>query len=595
MKKILESKINDMKIRNKLIFTYLIVAITTVSIAGVYLTNKMTDIVVNKSITEAYTNVESMKNRMEEVINLATRVSEIIYSDEKLSSMLSKEYKTYGEVVEAYSNYSELRKYVKYYNEFSSITLYVDNDTLLQNSEITRTTDDIKGEEWYEKAIKDNGKISWVYKKDELTNLYYLSLVRAMKDDSGKNIGVITINLSPSALKKISKSNDQNNIIAVDYQTVSLVKNYKIQEEDISGQLIKVSDDTEDNETSIIKTNYNNQKSYILQNKFNIDKAPFNEFEILIILPITNITNATDKVIFNSLIVIIISIIFSLLLIMFFSKTISNRISVLSEEMNRVVNGDFNIQNKISGNDEIGKLYRDLIVMIKSIKNLINEVYVEKLQKEKLKSSQKEMEFKMLSSQINPHFLYNTLETIRMKAICVNQKDIANIVKKLGVILRRNLEISGKIVSLESELDAIKDYLEIQSIRFEGKVRYDIKISEKINISKYKIVPLLLQPIVENAFIHGIEDKKEKGSIAINIFRKDDKTCIEINDNGVGISKNKLEEIKESLKNNESSNGKRIGIKNVNQRIKLYYGEKYGLEFESEIEKGTKITLNLPI
>lgn len=584
--------INNMKIKNKLILTYLIVAITTVSVVGIYLTNKMTNIVINKSITEAESNAKSMQNRVEEVIRIATRVSDLIYSDEKLCSMVSKEYNTYAEVVDAYSNYSELRKYVKYYNEFSSITLYIDNKTLLENSEITRASDSIKEEEWYKDAVNNGGKISWVYKKDEITNMYYLSLVRAMKDSNGKIMGVITINISPSTLKTISKSNEQENIIAVDYQTVSLNKNYIINKEKIEEEIVRQS---EDNKNMLIKTKYNDQKSYIVENKFNVEKSQYNEFEILIILPITSITNETNKVIFNSLIVIIATIILSLLLIRIFTKTISTRISLLSEEMNRVVKGDFKIKNVIQGNDEIAELYKDLIKMIESIKKLINDVYIEKIQKEKLKANQKEMEFKMLSSQINPHFLYNTLETIRMKCICCGQKDIAAIVKKLGMILRKNLEMSGKIVTLKSELELIKNYLEIQSIRFDGKVTYDINIGDNIDVDNYKILPLLLQPIVENAYIHGIEDKEDKGNILINIFIEESKMIIEVNDNGVGMTEEKLMEINKLLVSNNTMQTTHIGIKNVNQRIKLYYGNNYGISFRSEKNKGTSVLMSLPI
>ena len=124
--------------------------------------------------------------------------------------------------------------------------------------------------------------------------------------------------------------------------------------------------------------------------------------------------------------------------------------------------------------------------MIKSIKKLIEEVYMEKIQKEQLRASQKEAEFKMLANQINPHFLYNTLETIRMKAFCNGDKEIADIVKKLGKIMRRNLEVSGKMVSLKSELDLIDSYLQIQAMRFEGMVKYELNIESSIKKEEYE-------------------------------------------------------------------------------------------------------------
>jgi two-component system sensor histidine kinase YesM len=280
---------------------------------------------------------------------------------------------------------------------------------------------------------------------------------------------------------------------------------------------------------------------------------------------------------------------------MYFSKTISERVDILRKEMHRVVNGDFYIVSRIEGTDEIGQLYQDLKTMIKSIKQLIEEVYIEKIQKEQLRANQREVEFKMLANQINPHFLYNTLETIRMKAFCNGDKEIADIVKKLGKIMRRNLEVSGKIVSLQSELELIENYLQIQSVRFEGMVKYELIIEESVRKDEYKILPLLLQPIVENAFVHGLEEKKEKGTIKIDILEKDDFLIIKVNDDGVGIPTQKLEIINEKLLSFEETNGKSIGMINVNQRIKIHYGRQYGLSIESEFGKGTTVTLLLPI
>ena len=185
--------------------------------------------------------------------------------------------------------------------------------------------------------------------------------------------------------------------------------------------------------------------------------------------------------IFNSIIAIVATIILALIVIIYFSKNISKRIDILRREMHRVVNGDFYIMKSIDGTDEIGQLYQDLNTMIESINKLIDEVYVEKIQKEQLRASQKEAEFKMLANQINPHFLYNTLETIRMKAYCNGDKEIADIVKKLGKIMRRNLEVSGKMVTLKSELELIDSYLQIQAMRFEGMVKYELNVENSVD------------------------------------------------------------------------------------------------------------------
>jgi two-component system sensor histidine kinase YesM len=589
MKKNIRIIINNIKIKNKLIYTYLIVTIATALIVGTYLTTQMTNVIVNRAIENAENNSNTIRNRLEEVLNLTTKVSDLAYSDEKLISILKNRYQTYGEVINTYSNYPVLRNYLKYYRELSSITVYVDNDTILGNTEILRVSDKVRNEDWYKKAVSNSGKIAWRYTTDEFTGHEYLSLIRSIKDNNGVLVGVLVININPSILNDLISTEPDNNMILLDGEVISLKNSYQIDKK----QLLKYN--TQSNEINVLKTKFNDKDSYLILNSFKIEKTLENNFKVVTVLPIAQITDQTNKVIINSIIAITATIILAIIMIIYFSKNISNRIDLLRREMHRVVNGDFYIMTKIDGNDEIGQLYDDLNIMVESINKLINEVYLGEIQKEQLKLRQKEAEFKMLANQINPHFLYNTLETIRMKAFCNGDKEIADIVKKLGKIMRRNLEVSGKEVTLKSELELIEGYLQIQSMRFEGMVSYEMNIEDNIDTESYKILPLLLQPVVENAFIHGLEEKRNKGTIIINIFIKEKLLIVKICDDGVGIKLERLQEINKRLDCFEENNGKSIGLMNVNQRIKMYYGGEYGMKIESEFGKGTIVTLFLPI
>lgn len=464
----------------------------------------MTNVIVNRAIENAENNSDTIRNRLEEVLNLTTKVSDLAYSDEKLISILKNRYQTYGEVINTYSNYPVLRNYLKYYRELSSITVYVDNDTILGNTEILRVSDKVRTEDWYKKAVSNSGKIAWRYTTDEFTGHEYLSLIRSIKDNNGALVGVLVININPSILNDLISTEPDNNMILLDGEVISLKNSYQIDKK----QLLKYN--TQSNEINVLKTKFNDKDSYLILNSFKIEKTLENNFKVVTVLPIAQITDQTNKVIINSIIAITATIILAIIMIIYFSKNISNRIDLLRREMHRVVNGDFYIMTKIDGNDEIGQLYDDLNIMVESINKLINEVYLGEIQKEQLKLRQKEAEFKMLANQINPHFLYNTLETIRMKAFCNGDKEIADIVKKLGKIMRRNLEVSGKEVTLKSELELIEGYLQIQSMRFEGMVSYEMNIEDNIDTESYKILPLLLQPVVENAFIHGLEEKEIK-------------------------------------------------------------------------------------
>ena len=586
--KLIKNIINNMKIRTKLIISYLSIVIVTVLIVGVYLISRMNNIVVENAIKEGRYNTNSVKSRMEEVLKLAINTSDMIYQDDNLHSMLKREYDNYGQVVSAYNEYTILRDYLKYYNEFNGVEMYVDNDTLLSATGIFKVTDEIRESSWYKKAIEDKGIITWLYKKDETTGNYSLSLVRAINSTSKGHIGVLVISINPNYLADIV--NDER------YKTSILVDGRVIYSNDLKvGEIADLGrSEAEASYYYEINEEFNENGDHLILNTFKLDKSFNNTFQVLVNVPVDIITMESSTVINKGILIIGVAIMSSLIVILYFSKNFSDRINILRSEMHKVVKGNFNIKKSMDGNDEISEVYDDLYIMMESINKLIDEVYIRKIQQEKLMVKQKEAEFKMLASQINPHFLYNTLETIRMRAFCSGDRELASIVKKLGKIMRRNLEVSNQNVSFESELELVKNYLEIQELRFKGKVEHEFNI--EVNAKKYNILPLLLQPIVENAFVHGLEGTKEKGKIIVSAFEDFGYLLVEISDNGCGMSRERLEFINDNLgKTNKKENGHQsIGMGNINERIKIFYGDKYGIHVFSEVNVGTKVVLVLP-
>ncbi len=586
--KLIKNIINNIKIRTKLIISYLSIVIVTVLIVGVYLISRMNNIVVENAIKEGRYNNNSVKSRMEEVLKLAINTSDMIYQDDNLHSMLKREYDNYGQVVSAYNEYTILRDYLKYYNEFNGVEMYVDNDTLLSATGIFKVTDEIRESSWYKKAIEDKEIITWLYKKDETTGNYSLSLVRAINSTSKGHIGVLVISINPNYLADIV--NDER------YKTSILVDGRVIYSNDLKvGEIADLGrSEAEASYYYEINEEFNENGDHLILNTFKLDKSFNNTFQVLVNVPVDIITMESSTVINKGILIIGVAIMSSLIVILYFSKNFSDRINILRSEMHKVVKGNFNIKKSMDGNDEISEVYDDLYIMMESINKLIDEVYIRKIQQEKLMVKQKEAEFKMLASQINPHFLYNTLETIRMRAFCSGDRELASIVKKLGKIMRRNLEVSNQNVSFESELELVKNYLEIQELRFKGKVEHEFNI--EVNAKKYNILPLLLQPIVENAFVHGLEGTKEKGKIIVSAFEDFGYLLVEISDNGCGMSRERLEFINDNLgKTNKKENGHQsIGMGNINERIKIFYGDKYGIHVFSEVNVGTKVVLVLP-
>ena len=578
--------VNNLKIRTKLLIVYFIIVIVTVLTVGTYFTTSMRKVVVENSKKDARANSNQIKQRLAETLRLATSTSDMIYQDEKLHEIVKTKYTSYGENVRVYNDYPILSNYFKYYNDLSNIRLYVENDTILDNSNIVKVNDEVRNSSWYKKARGDKGIITWLYRYDEVSKDYSLSLIRDISSDIDGHIGVLVISIQTSKFRKIISEQPYPITILID-GTVVVSGEYEE-----GSNVVVVNNQDEVDYYNSIKEEVNIGNTYAISDKFKVDKSFNNIFEVIVSVPIYEIMAESREAIDKSIAIISITITISLIIIVYFSKEFSNRFGLLNKEMSKVVEGNFQIKEAIDGNDEISELYNNLYTMVESIKNLIDEVYVKEIEQKKLIVKQKDAEFKMLASQINPHFLYNTLETIRMRAFCNGDKELANIVKKLGQIMRRNLEVTNEVVTLKSELDMIENYLEIQSLRFKGKVEYDFRL--EVDPEEYKVLPLLLQPIVENAFIHGLESSTKMGKIEISMYDEVGYLIVEISDNGVGITKEKLDYINEKLRNYNNKNKKSIGISNVNERIKMAYGDEYGLYILSTVDIGTKVIILLP-
>jgi len=241
--------------------------------------------------------------------------------------------------------------------------------------------------------------------------------------------------------------------------------------------------------------------------------------------------------------------------------------------------------------------YEDLKNMVNDIKEQEAKMYEAELNEKELRNNQQIMEYKMLASQINPHYLYNTLETIRMKALTMGNKEVADCIKILGKTLRYVLQNTGTTsTTLAKEIEHVENYLAIQKLRFGERINYFINIEEGLETSKYVVLPLLLQPIVENAVVHGLENIDSKGLIDISVSHNDfEELQITISDNGMGMKPEEFEKMQQKLKTPNLKLESSIGVYNISERIRLHYGEEYGLHLESEYGKGTKVTIYLPV
>ncbi|WP_460049071.1 sensor histidine kinase [Thermoanaerobacter brockii] len=276
----------------------------------------------------------------------------------------------------------------------------------------------------------------------------------------------------------------------------------------------------------------------------------------------------------------LLSLVIAALISLYFSYSISQPIIKLATEMKKVEKGNFNISVEENWGGEIGVLYSSFNYMIKRINELIHEVYLSKIK-------EKDAELKALQAQINPHFLYNTLDTVNWLAVKHNVPEISKIVNSLASILRYSINKGNDVTTVENELKHVESYITIQKIRFKDKFEVSFNIDKRV--LHYKTIKLILQPLVENAIIHGIETYEGKGKILINGYLDGEKIVFEVINNGNPIDLDLVNKLLDSPADDKDS----YGIQNVNERIKLYYGEEYGLYYQA-IDSNTVARIVIP-
>lgn len=603
-------KILNMKFRNKLILIC-VATLVPVTLGGVFLLYNFISVMRNNAGNAAVSEADSIRTRLKDTLATVSNISDTVYESENLNILLKQDIINNDEYYNLYLQNSVIPDHKTAYPQIDSFYFYLDKEDFVYNSDFNYADDKIKNSYWYKKAA-ETGVSKWQLitfdsesadgdtgedreQNDSEDQGYIspksrLSLVTPLTDKNDDFCGVMVVTVDPEWYAELTDDVREGVVFCVNqgvvfYSTVDgcrerTVLNY----EDDFPLGISNSEKLEDGKNQLEKKGYTVVSYFDYENTGNL-------FQVYVVTPSSIYNEKVSGTIRTYIWYSLLCTILSVLILILFSSMFTRRIQSLRDKMHNVADGSFELTEDIKGSDEIYDLYQDLKKMVDSMQKLINDAYKAKIQSETFKLNQMEAEFKTLASQINPHFLYNTLETIRMKAYCNNDKETADLVKKLGKFMRRCLEVKDGMVTLESELEFTRSYLELQSARFGDRVSYSIYCEVDRN---YKVLPLIIQPVVENAFVHGIEGAKSNGRISIKVRYCGENVAIDVADNGQGISPERMKELLQKLEKNDTSSGKSIGLTNVNKRIKMYHGEEYGLSVKTAPGKGTTISITLP-
>lgn len=564
MKKLLHW-VNGIKLRYKLAIFYSLFCFLPVMLLFLLSFLQMRSIIDDKEKLNLQSYLQQSVSSMDRTLDGYNSLSDYIAFDRTLAEVFSMEYGTPYEQYEQLTQKVDpiLRTASYFHGGMQQITIYTDNGMVKHDTTVAPVSE-IEETDWYQKTLEHPG-LNWFanYQEETLFSARKLAFSGARE---GVNILYMDVDyqklFTPYAETLISEcglyiTDQDGNLVFEESRFSGKNQNYDLTYSEFLEQRDRGSTD------------------YIIL----CEQSNTTGWTVWLYQPVGLAGEAMRPIGVMAGVTILICIFAAVLAYFITSGMVSSRIERLTHFMQEVQEGSMDMQMESDDRDEIGMLYRGFGSMMKRIRTLINEVYLSKI-------TQKEAELKALQAQINPHFLYNTLSLINWKALAAGEEDISRMTLALSTFYRTALNRGRNVLQVETELSNTRAYLEIQSVLHDGD--FDYEIEAQTEILQCESLNLILQPLVENAIHHGIEEKTDgRGKITVRGWKEDNCVWFMVEDNGVGME----QEVADKILTMES---KGYGVRNVDERIRLCYGEKYAMKVESVVGKGTKMTIHFP-
>lgn len=564
----------NLKFRKKINITYFVASLIPILFLGFFSYSQAKYSLVTQEKQNLEITLDQISTNVDHNLEAYHNVSNFIAFNNSIQTSLEKDYhNNYYAMGETYDNLIDpMISSVKSLNpSIRELTLYTDSN-ISEHGNILKKINRVYNKHWYPSVvsnynihwfIEDNNTLACIrrisaypYYQTITRTLVYLnvgieSVFNSLQTNLGDNYGIAVVN-------------SRNDII---YSKDSFTENYSN---------LKLS------ESQLLEFNQNSSDSSLLKN-YTIKSCSlkYSDWNIIIYKPIAVISSSTTPILSTLLAIIIICISILLISEFYLSLVIVNPIEKLTKSMNEVKAGNMNIHISSPYTDELGIMTNTFQDMVNQIDFLFKEAYENKILQQKLR-------LKALQAQINPHFLYNSLSLINWKAIISEQHEISKMSLLLSTFYRTSLNKGRNTTSMKDEIENTKSYIEIQLMLHNNKFNVEYNIDE--NIFNYSILNLTLQPLVENSIAHGLELKEsndKKLIVSASLIKELDIIELCVQDNGVGIN----ETILPNLLNMQT---KGYGLKNVNDRIQLYFGDSFGLNIQSKEGIGTSITIRIP-
>ena len=559
-----KKKFQDMKLTGKLVVIYLLAGFVPVAITLGITYTEMRKILWDRETTILQSYVSQTTDSMDNELEIYNNLSKYISYNQSIAKILSSDQSAYQNY-EQFSNVIDplLSSIMYFHEDVNQVTIYTDACDVKHGSTVAPLTEIADDMGSYDDI--DNN-IHW-YINAESRTAFSISRMAMLEQKGAKGILYVGV--------------DYDSVFQPFY-TDTMFDNYGLVIEDEMGNTIFSKNTFAENRSAyeLSDEEFHAAKDMGDSGYQFIEKTSQSTgWNICVYKPDRLIISSVQPILIIAVVAILVSMFAGIACIHITSEFITKRIKKLQKTMKDTETGNLGMVIENDSNDEIGDLINGYNSMSKRLDATVNEVYQSKIK-------EKEYEMRALQAQINPHFLYNSLSMINWKALEAEQDDISRITLSLSTFYRTALNKGKNILLVKDEIANIKSYLDIQLAMHDNS--FDVVYDIDDNILKYETLNLILQPLLENAIGHGIDVKTDgRGEIRIEGRENGDFLDFTVSDNGVGMTKTQA-----ALILSKSSNG--YGVSNVNERIKLYYGEEYAVRIESTPGVGTKVMLHFP-
>lgn len=595
-----------LSLQQKLIALYITIIIIPIIIFTTIYSNDVYDRAINEIRNKNENELEIEQVHIKNNIETMRRTAQMVVADmEFLDFVKSRNEANVDQLLDFKMN--ELSNVTRLQNNnpaIENIRVYTTNPHVTEMWPILFTEKRIMNKPWRGEVIRRNGMELWwfdqqtedVLERMPSQNASKISLLRELEYPKDEHLGIIEINMFLKNFfpKMFGTKSDPGSVYIVLDKDMNMIRNYQhtfLEDEGIDQERLK---------KEFLKSKQDGTGSFEFVNNntpYLVITAQIEDLEayMLNVISLEGLyaeTAKTKHILLGAIIILVVILsMFTYVLISLLLKKMYR----LKDSMQRVGKGDFNTEVDISGHDEIAVLS----FHFKSMLGKINSLIADAVNKQAVA---KETELKALKTQIDSHFLYNTLENIKMMAEIEGKYEISDAVTSLGEMMRYNLRWKNDFVILEEELNYIKNYIEIMNLRMDGLLNLNIEVPEEM--LEQEVLKMSLQPIIENAVKHGISPKHPTSPCMLDIRAEyeDGSAIILIRDNGVGMSQAQCARLNDKIQGNidnpadasQKGNGNGIGIINVNERIKLYYGDGYGVSVTSAEGEFTAVKIKMP-